>query len=94
MHEKIIIFYQTAVAEKCNDFPFFEIHMNHVNRILEVDHNTIKTDSLDPKIILKKNPTKNCISFSEDCNSVDPDEMLHDAAFHLGLHCLPTYPPI
>ena len=24
-------------------------------------------------------------------NSADPDEMLHDAAFHLGLHCLPTY---
>ena len=22
-------------------------------------------------------------------NSVDPDEMLHHAAFHLGLHCLP-----
>ena len=21
-------------------------------------------------------------------NSEDPDEMLHDAAFHLGLHCL------
>ena len=26
-------------------------------------------------------------------NSVDPDEMLHNnAAFHLGLHCLPKYP--
>ena len=25
-------------------------------------------------------------------NSVDPDEMLHYAAFHLGLHCLPNYP--
>ena len=24
--------------------------------------------------------------------SADPDEMLHDAAFHLGLHCLPKYP--
>ena len=24
-------------------------------------------------------------------NSVDPDEMLHNAAFHLGLHCLPKY---
>ena len=22
-------------------------------------------------------------------NSADPDEMVHDAAFHLGLHCLP-----
>ena len=22
-------------------------------------------------------------------NSLDPDEMLHTAAFHLGLHCLP-----
>ena len=25
-------------------------------------------------------------------NSVDPDEMLHFAAFHLGLHCLPLNP--
>ena len=25
-------------------------------------------------------------------NSEDPDEMLHFAAFHLGLHCLPQYP--
>ena len=25
-------------------------------------------------------------------NSVDPDEMLHDAAFHLGLPCLQKYP--
>ena len=25
-------------------------------------------------------------------NSVDPDEMQHDAAFHLGLHCLLQYP--
>ena len=24
-------------------------------------------------------------------NTVDPDEMLHHAAFHLGLHCLPKY---
>ena len=24
-------------------------------------------------------------------NSVDPDEMQHYAAFHLGLHCLPKY---
>ena len=33
-------------------------------------------------------------SFSEDflsTNSADPDEMLHLAAFHLGLHCLPTH---
>ena len=25
-------------------------------------------------------------------NSTDPDEMLHYAAFHLGLHCLQKYP--
>ena len=25
-------------------------------------------------------------------NSVDPDEMPHGAAFHLGFHCLPKYP--
>ena len=24
-------------------------------------------------------------------NSVDPDEMQHNAAFHQGLHCLPKY---
>ena len=24
-------------------------------------------------------------------NSVDPDEMPHTVAFHLGLHCLPKY---
>ena len=24
-------------------------------------------------------------------NSVDPDEKLHNAAFYLGLHCLPKY---
>ena len=24
-------------------------------------------------------------------NSIDPNEMLHDVAFHLGLHCLPKY---
>ena len=24
-------------------------------------------------------------------NTVEPDEMLHDEAFHLGLHCLPKY---
>ena len=23
--------------------------------------------------------------------NVDPNEMLHSAAFHLGLHCLPKY---
>ena len=25
-------------------------------------------------------------------NRVDPDEMLHYAEFHLGLHCLTKYP--
>ena len=24
-------------------------------------------------------------------NSVDPDEMQHNAAFHLGIHCLQKY---
>ena len=37
-----------------------------------------------------------CIILSEDLftctNSVDPDEMHHYAAFHLGLHCLQKYP--
>ena len=34
---------------------------------------------------------KYCIYMSEDLfyfNSVDPDEILHNASFHLGLHCL------
>ena len=37
------------------------------------------------------------ISVPEDCfylsklNSAEIDEMLHYAAFHLGLHCLPKY---
>ena len=39
-------------------------------------------------------PHKNCSSFSEDgfhlANSEDPDEMLHNAVFHLGHHCLPS----
>ena len=38
---------------------------------------------------------KFCINLSEYgftfTNSVDPDEMQHDAAFHLGLHCLKKY---
>ena len=39
---------------------------------------------------------KMCITFSEDCfcqiaNSVDPDEMLPHATFHLGLHFLQKY---
>ena len=25
-------------------------------------------------------------------NSADPDEMLHNVAFHQGLRCLPKYP--
>ena len=37
---------------------------------------------------------KLCISFPKDflsANSVDPDDMPPDMAFHLGLHCLPKY---
>ena len=37
----------------------------------------------------------NCISFSDGwycLSSVDPDEMLHYAAFYLSLHCLQKYP--
>ena len=28
---------------------------------------------------------------SVTANSVDPDELWHNMAFHLGLHCLPKY---
>ena len=31
------------------------------------------------------------ITVLKTANSADPDEMLHHAAFHLGLHCLPKY---
>ena len=31
-------------------------------------------------------------SLKISAKSVDPDEMQHYAAFHLGLHCLPKYP--
>ena len=45
------------------------------------------------QVIISK---KYCISFSEDrfilANSVHPDEMLHNAAFHLCFHCLQKYP--
>ena len=41
------------------------------------------------------NLKKYCILLSEYLftftNSVDPDEMQHFAAFHLGLHCLQKY---
>ena len=32
-----------------------------------------------------------CLDIFYYANSVDPDEMQHDAAFHLGLHCLQKY---
>ena len=34
---------------------------------------------------------KNCIILSEYLYSLDPDEIQHYAAFHLGLHCLQSY---
>ena len=40
------------------------------------------------RLELKKN---NIVFFFTFTNSVDPDEMHHYAAFHLGLHCLQTY---
>ena len=40
-------------------------------------------------IIVIKNIVFLCLDISFIItNSVDPDEMLHDAAFHQGLHCL------
>ena len=35
---------------------------------------------------------KYCIFYLVLANSADPDEMQHNVAFHLGLHCLPKYP--
>ena len=35
---------------------------------------------------------KNIVGRFVLANSVDPDEMPHDAAFHLGLHRLSKYP--
>ena len=47
------------------------------------------------QVIISPTPPKNCIfSLKMDfvmANSVDPDEMPHDAAFHQGLHCLPKH---
>ena len=33
----------------------------------------------------------NLYVFLTSVKSVDPDEMLHYAVLHLGLHCLPMY---
>ena len=43
---------------------------------------------------LKKNIVLFCLKifFFTFTNSVDPNEMQHDAAFHLGLHCSQKYP--
>ena len=44
------------------------------------------------QVIISKNIV--FISLKSDfvlANSVDPDEMLHYAAIHQGLHCLPQY---
>ena len=42
--------------------------------------------------ILKKDIVFFCLkTFFTFSNSVDPDEMQHYAAFHLGLHCLQKY---
>ena len=45
----------------------------------------------DQDIILKKNVFFCLKIFFTFTNSVDPDEMQHYAAFHLGIHCLPKY---
>ena len=48
-------------------------------------------------IIIKKKTIIKLLSLKIDfvlANSADPDEMLHNAAFHLGLSCLPKYIPI
>ena len=37
----------------------------------------------------QKNVGRSLFTFT---NCVDPDEMQHYAAFHLGLHCLQKYP--
>ena len=34
----------------------------------------------------------NYCAYVKVCFNVDPDEMQHYAAFHLGLHCLHKYP--
>ena len=44
------------------------------------------------KVINFKNIVFFCLKiFFTFTNSVDPDEMQHYAAFHLGLHCLQKY---
>ena len=40
-------------------------------------------------LFLKKNVYLSLNIVFVQANSVDPDTMPHDAAFHLGLHCFP-----
>ena len=47
-----------------------------------------------PLYILRVSKTITFLSLKIDfvlVSSADPDEMLHDAAFHQGPHCLPKY---
>ena len=64
------------------DYP---IHIDTISMELSIFY----SKGLPVKISIKR-----CISVNEDCvlilaNSADPDEMPPNAAFHLGLHCLP-----
>ena len=48
--------------------------------------------SSDARLRLKKIVLFCLNIFSKLTNSLDPNEMPHDAAFHLGLHFLQKYP--
>ena len=44
------------------------------------------------QVVIKKNVFLSLTIDFVLANNADPDEMLHYAAFHLGLHCLLKYP--
>ena len=52
----------------------------------------IKLGIVHCQVIIFKNIVFFCLKiFFTFTNSDDTDEMQHNAAFHLGLHCLPKY---
>ena len=73
----------------------FSIYLNTINLGWSIVY--IEGKQEKQAMITKTVSYNNCISLSEDrfclkANIVDPDEMPHNAAFHMGDHCLPLYP--
>ena len=67
---------------------FWPSHLNECTELLCGLNRIIK----DTQVIIFKNIVIFCLKiFFIFANSVEPDEMQHFAAFHLGLHCLQKY---